>query len=212
MSAVRRSGVLSVVMVALLAPFAWTVACSTSGTDPEMAHDDAATPPAIPRPDTGDPKVVRGWESVLQRGCPACHQSPNASDGILSGQTQSRPGTMAYPANLTPDPDTGLDGWSADAIARAIQQGLDADGYELCTTMPRFADMKDDEAAAIAAYLLYLPTAHHPIPDSVCPPIKGGADEADDGASTDGSDGAALRDADAGANDAADDAGDAADG
>ena len=29
------------------------------------------------------------------------------------------PGTAAYASNLTPDPDTGLDGWTAAAIATA---------------------------------------------------------------------------------------------
>ncbi len=114
-------------------------------------------------------------------------------------------GTMAFGPNLTPDPDTGLDGWSAAAIAAAIRTGVDVDHQQLCATMPRFADMKDDEAAAIAAYLRFLTAAHHAIPDSLCPPLKV-LDAGDDGASKDASDGAA----DGGASDAASDAAGAA--
>ena len=206
MSAMGATRHAALLLAALLAPLAWTAACS-SGDDspPAVADDAAAAPPAIPRPNTNDPKVLRGWESVLKRDCAKCHQSPNAGDSILTG-------TTAYPANLTPDPDTGLDGWSSDSIVRAIRQGVDADGFKLCPTMPHFADMKDDEGAAIAAYLLFLPATHHSIPDSLCPPIKGPHvdDAGDDGPSGDASDGAA--DADAGASDAPDDAGDAADG
>lgn len=158
-------------VAALLALFAWTAACS-SGDDGEPARDDAAAPPAIPRPKTADPIVLRGWESVLQRNCASCHQSPDAGDAILSGQTEPLPGTTVYPPNLTPDPDTGLDGWTADAIVDAMREGIDIDGVQLCTTMPRFVDMKDDEARAIAAYLLFLSAVHHAIPESLCPPIK----------------------------------------
>jgi hypothetical protein len=107
----------------------------------------------------------------------------------MSGQSMPRPGTMAYPPNLTPDPDTGLDGWSAMDIANAMRKGIDNQGFELCNTMPKFTDMKDDEAMAIAAYLQFLTATHHAIPESICPPIKNpphdedaGKDASDDGA------------------------------
>ena len=202
----------AILVAALVALFAWSVACS-SASDGGSAEADAAVPLAIPRPETADPVVVRGWQSVLQRDCASCHQQPDAGDAILGGRTQPLPGTTVYPSNLTPDPDTGLDGWPASAIVNAVRKGVDIDGVELCTTMPRFADMKDDEAAAIAAYLQFLTAVHHAVPESVCPPTKvphGEVDAADDAASPDGADGSA----DAGASDAAvdADASDAADG
>lgn len=200
----------ALLVAALLMLFVWSAACSSEG-DGGAAQADAAVPLAIPRPETADPMVLRGWESVLQRDCASCHQQPDAGDAVLSGRTEPLPGTNAYPPNLTPDPDTGLDGWPASAIVNALRKGVDIDGVELCTAMPRFADMTDDEAAAIAAYLQFLTAVHHAVPESLCPPIKvpqDDVDAADDGASPEGADGSF----DAGAGDAASDASDAADG
>ena len=65
-------------------------------------------------------------------------------------------------------------------------------GVLAAAAIPRFADMKDDEAVAIAVYLQFLTAVHHRIPESACPPLKPQSD--------------------AGPSDAGDDAVDAADG
>lgn len=105
---------------------------------------------------------------VKKRGCADCHQSPNLADGILTGQTDPRPYTKAYPKNLTPDPDTGLDSWTDQNYIDAIRDGIDEEGNELCNAMPKFATMSDDEGKAIAAYLRSLAPVWRPIPESVC--------------------------------------------
>lgn len=123
--------------------------------------------------------VVRGQFYVMERGCPTCHQSANAADGVLSGSTTPRLGTMAYPANLTPDDDTGIGTWTDELLFRAMRSGVDDQDEPLCPPMPHFdgtggdgRPMGDDEAASIVAYLRSLPAVHHEIPDSVCPPLK----------------------------------------
>ena len=194
------------VVAAVLAALLCEAACNVVVVDVPAADADVPPPPPdIPRPDTSDPQVVRGWTAVLQRKCPSCHQAPDAG-GILSGGVDPVIHSTAYGANLTPDPDTGLDGWSTDAIVRAMKQGLDVDGIKLCTAMPKFADMGDEEGKAIAAYLHFLPAVHHPVHESLCPPIKV-PHEADSG--DDAADAAQI---DGGATDAAADALDAADG
>lgn len=129
-------------------------------------------------------QVDRGRQAVADRGCPVCHQS--ADPARLSGQTQARPGTQAYGSNLTADVDTGLGGWPAIEIVRAIKFGTDDDGLPLCPPMPHFGSayvgdainipdgdaMSDDEAYDIAAYLHSLPAVHREVPESTCPPIK----------------------------------------
>ena len=147
--------------------------CSSSGDAPAAAPDaggEAAPLDAsvIPAPASSDPNVQAGYRAVLARGCPTCHQSTDPRDGVLSGSVAPVPGTQTYPRNLTPDPDTGLDAWDAATIARAVRAGIDDQDEALCPTMPKFSDMKDDEANAIAAYLQSLPAVHHDIPDSVC--------------------------------------------
>ena len=124
--------------------------------------------------DGGD-QIPVGRAYVAERGCPACHQSPNAADGILSGQTTARAGTLVYPANLTPDSATGLGDWADLEIIRAMRAGVDNQQLPLCPPMPRFDGsdakepaMTDLEANAIVAYLRSLPAVARAIPASQC--------------------------------------------
>lgn len=152
-------------LIGSAALLAWAIA--SAGCGPESIAGS---------PDGGGGLVAAGLDAVARRGCPACH---DPGDGSLSGQTAPRPGTLAYGANLTPDPDTGIGGWSDEAIARAIRGGLDEQLAPLCPPMPRFAGMADDEVAAITAYLRQLPPVRNgAIPGSVCPPLKGALPDA----------------------------------
>jgi Cytochrome c len=128
--------------------------------------------------DGGD-LVTVGKRFVDQRGCPMCHQSSSAADGVLSGQTTPRPGTLAYGANLTPDHETGIGDWADIAIVRAMRYGFDDEGEPLCPPMPRCDGtdatqslLTDLEASAIVAYLRSLPPVSRAIPESRCPPLK----------------------------------------
>ncbi|HZU85429.1 MAG TPA: c-type cytochrome [Polyangiaceae bacterium] len=128
-------------------------------------------------PDAG-PSAARGQFAVAVRQCGACHQSPNAGEGVLSGQDAPVPGTRSYGSNLTPDPDTGMDAWDAGSIAASVLRSVDGDGRPLCPAMPAYADagMGADEALDIAAYLQSLAPAWHLVPPSACPPLKPAGD------------------------------------
>jgi hypothetical protein len=134
------------------------------------------TSAAAPDDAGNDSAVATGELAISAYGCPQCHQSRDPDAGLLSGQTTPVSGSQAYGSNLTPDPDTGMDAWDAGAIARAILAALDRNGNALCPQMPAYGDagMSADEAAEIALYLQSLPAVWHPVPPSVCPPIKGG--------------------------------------
>jgi hypothetical protein len=181
----------ALVTVALAAGLALASAAACSDdTSLSPVATEAGPPPAIPRPNTDDPTILAGWNAVLRRDCARCHEPPDANAGILSGGIAPVAGTMAWAKNLTPDPDTGLDAWDASTVVRALRTGVDDGDQPLCETMPRFADMGDDEGHAIAVYLQSLTAVHHYVPDSVCPPLKTGdtdaggtdADTADGGA------------------------------
>jgi hypothetical protein len=147
--------------------------------------------------------IARGACAVIKRGCDTCHQSSDPDLGTMSGQTTPRLGTMSYPANLTPDLETGLGLWTNDEIVRAIRVGLDDNDQPLCFIMARFDRMGDDEAYAIAHYLKSLPPVNHPIPASVCPPVKpredAGADASDAGDAGDSGDADSMEGAGGGA-------------
>jgi hypothetical protein len=129
-------------------------------------------------PDLGTEATI-GLEFVQQRGCPGCHQSSNAADGILSGQSTPAPGSTAYGGNLTPDRTTGLGGWADIEIVRAIRYGVDDGEMTLCPAMPRYDGtdpsqpfLTDVEASAIVAYLRAIPPVQRAAPPSMCPPVK----------------------------------------
>jgi hypothetical protein len=118
------------------------------------------------------PLAAIGADFVQQRGCPACHQPASDHKSTLAGSMAAVTGTLAYPANLTPDRTTGIGGWADEQIIRAFRYGVDAGGGELCPTMPRFDTVGDVEANAIVAYLRSLPAVTRAIPMSMCPPVK----------------------------------------
>lgn len=124
-----------------------------------------------------DDPIADGKAFVAQRGCAACHQSPNLADGVLSGQTTPQPNSRAYPANLTPDVATGLGGWADIEIVRAMRFGVDNQNFYLCRPMPHFDGsdpaqpfMTDVEATSIVAYLRSLASVRRTIPPSTCGP------------------------------------------
>jgi mono/diheme cytochrome c family protein len=133
----------------------------------------------FPAADSGTlPLAEQGRLHVAQRKCGACHtESGDPDAGTLAGRLTpypdpNYPDAVVYPANLTPDPDTGIESWSDDDLGRALRTGVDDEGAELCPTMPRQADMTDDEVKAIIAYLRSLPPVHREVPESTCPPLK----------------------------------------
>jgi hypothetical protein len=161
------------VRFASLAILALAVACRVREGDSGGGSTDAAP----------DSPAAMGALAVGAYGCAQCHQPVDPADGVLSGQTIPVPGSQAYGSNLTPDPDTGMDAWEAGAIATAILQAKDHLGNPLCPQMPAYEDagMSEEVAAAIAVYLQGIPAVWHPVPPSVCPPVKGAADAGADG-------------------------------
>ncbi len=121
---------------------------------------------------TSSDPIARGKQTVQSQACATCHQSDNASDGILAGRTQPAAGQKAglklYGPNLTPDPDTGVGGWSDEEIEQALLTGVDDEGQTLCTAMPRFANLSAGEIKDLVAYLRSLPPVHNEVPESVC--------------------------------------------
>ena len=143
-----------------------------------------APEPAIDAKGGTDAAMVRHGKYMVELlGCGACH-----TDGALIGAPRtdrrlagSRIGiaidspldrkfpAVTYPANLTPDPATGLGQWSDTDIARAIRAGTDRHGRRLRAVMPwsGYARISDEDIAAIVAYLKSIPPVVHRVPAKV---------------------------------------------
>ena len=133
-----------------------------------------------------DPALVaRGEYLVTIIDCGGCH-TPGALRGerdprrLLAGSEVgfggSAPmgamtGGVVYPANLTPDRETGLGSWSDQAIVDALRHGRRPDGRILIPVMPwpSYARLTDEDAQAIAAYLRSIPPVRNRVPANVPP-------------------------------------------
>jgi hypothetical protein len=73
------------------------------------------------------------------------------------------------PANLTPDPATGIGNWSVAQIVTMLQSGVDSHGARALAVMPfgAYARLRPEDAEAVAVYLKSLPPVQHRVPENV---------------------------------------------
>ena len=186
---------MKIIYLALFAPI-FLAACATRTVD-EVPYDplqdyeevDAATILDAPMPVPGNfaPEnlfqVEHGGYLVELLGCGSCH-----TDGALEGVPDfdralagsrigiaysnplgtDRPGII-YPANLTPDEETGLGEWSDIEIERAIRAGLGRHSGKQVAAMPwrGYTRLTQEDMAAIVAYLRSIKPVSHKVPDEV---------------------------------------------
>ena len=114
-------------------------------------------------------------------GCADCHspqKTPNDPQwlaGYISGTPgqpfEVGPGYKIYPANLTPDEDTGIGSWTPRQIFNALRQGVDNEGHVLCPPMPwpYYRNMSARDTWAIVAYLKSLTPVSNQVPENMAP-------------------------------------------
>lgn len=126
-------------------------------------------------------RIARGRYVSLICACNDCH-TPGGLYGapdttrLLSGSELGWQGPwgVSYPRNLTPDPETGIASWTEDDIVKAVRTGQRPDGSPLLPPMPwpMYANLNDEDAYALAAYLKSLPPVKHQVPAVVPPDQK----------------------------------------
>jgi hypothetical protein len=94
------------------------------------------------------------------------------TDGLTAW---SGPWGVSVPANLTPDPNTGLRSgvWSEEIFIKAIRTGKHmGTSRDILPPMPWpfYAQLSDEDLKAIWAYLGTLPPINNHVPDPVPPP------------------------------------------
>jgi hypothetical protein len=129
--------------------------------------------------------VERGRYLVGLLGCGSCHTdgalvgTPDMAHllaGSNTGIAYSNPLAVrdpgiVYPANITPDIETGIGSWSVDEIVAMIVGGVDKHSGQTLPVMPwpSYANIVREDAEAMAAYLLSLPPVRHRVPENVRP-------------------------------------------
>lgn len=107
-------------------------------------------------------------------GCGNCH-SPQDANGPIPGKALAGGPPIkeapfdAWPANITPDPETGIGAWSDAEVVRAIREGVDREGRVMGPPMPfwLYRDIADDDAKAMVAYLRTVKPVRNAVPASV---------------------------------------------
>lgn len=107
-----------------------------------------------PRPVAVEPGVTKEYGAYLAQTCTGCHGT-----GLSGGAIPGVPADPPYPANLTPEPTTGLGQWTEADFIRAIRTGQRPDGSTISQAMPwvNFSQMSDVELSALWLYLQSMP-------------------------------------------------------
>ncbi|SLN76850.1 c-type cytochrome [Oceanibacterium hippocampi] len=112
--------------------------------------------------------VARGRYLANAGGCLGCHTN-YAGNGApyAGGRALATPFGTFYSPNLTPDPATGLGGWTADRFVRALTHGRRADGAAYFPVFPftSYARMRPGDAHDIFAYFQSLEPVENSVPD-----------------------------------------------
>jgi mono/diheme cytochrome c family protein len=102
-----------------------------------------------------DPAVLARGELVFNiGGCTNCHTA-KGGQLLAGGDAIASPYGDFYAPNITPDPTTGIGGWSDADFIRAMREGVGPDGRPYYPAFPytSFTRMADEDLIALKAYL-----------------------------------------------------------
>lgn len=131
-------------------------------------------------------QLARGEYLVHIMECAGCHSTGTLRgrrlpDHFLAGSETGfgYPGPAGvgavFPPNLTPDPETGLGGWSEDEVLRALRQGMRPDGRVLSPVMPWPSygqRLTESDARSIVTFLRSIPAVRYRVPANFAPGEK----------------------------------------
>jgi len=103
--------------------------------------------------------VERGKYLVHAGGCISCH-TEDVDDAVplAGGRAMETPFGTFYSPNLTPDPETGIGGWSDDAFVNAFWDGISPDGEHYFPAFPytSYTGASREDLLDMRAYLFSL--------------------------------------------------------
>jgi mono/diheme cytochrome c family protein len=89
-------------------------------------------------------------------GCVSCHtDEKNGGAFLAGGRTLGSPFGTFYTSNITPDPATGIGGWSTGAFVRALTEGVSPGGHPYFPAFPypSYTRAQLDDLVDLKAYL-----------------------------------------------------------
>ena len=135
-------------------------ACSLIAAATGLLLSCSSPPPAAPLAastprEFGRATVAKGAQLAAIGNCVTCHTA-HGGKPFAGGYALKTPFGTVYGTNITPDPQTGIGGWSEAEFARAMREGLDREGRHLYPVFPYdyFTRLTDDDIRALYAYLM----------------------------------------------------------
>ncbi len=128
----------------------------------------------IAGPDTTDKVQWGRYIALNQVECYSCHSKdftkndysvPEKSAGFFGGgnKMMDPAGHEIYTANITSDKETGIGNWSESDFVKAVKYGQVPSGRHLRIPMAPYANLSDNEARAIYAYLKTVPKINNKV-------------------------------------------------
>jgi alcohol dehydrogenase (quinone), cytochrome c subunit len=117
---------------------------------PTRTHTIAATP------DADAALIEAGRYIAVAADCAACHDALGGKP-FAGGLPLKTPIGTVYGANITPDSETGIGGYTLDDFDRAVRHGIGRDGATLYPAMPypSYAKLTDADVIALYAYFMH---------------------------------------------------------
>jgi mono/diheme cytochrome c family protein len=106
--------------------------------------------------DRFSPDLVEQGRYLATAGdCAACHTKPDGGQPYAGGYAIDSPLGAIYASNITPSA-AGIGGYSEGQFAKAVRQGIRADGAHLYPAMPytAYAQLSDADVHALYAYFM----------------------------------------------------------
>jgi mono/diheme cytochrome c family protein len=131
-----------------------------------------------PKPAAADPPsadlIARGKYLTDAGDCMGCHSNPGG-EPFAGGRYLPTPfGPLSTP-NITPDPETGIGGWTDDQFYRVFHEGIGKEGEYLYPAMPFpwLTKVTREDVLAIKAYVDTLKPVHAPkLPNKLAFPFN----------------------------------------
>jgi len=123
-----------------------------------------------PEPDMT--RMLSGHPEAMKLPPPPAATMPWLVAAAVTNTAWAGPWGVSFTANLTPDLETGLGGWSEAEFAQAIKSGRHRGrGRPVLPPMPipAYRNFTDDELAAIFAYLGSVPALKNRVPEPLPP-------------------------------------------
>jgi mono/diheme cytochrome c family protein len=116
-------------------------------------------------------QIERGRYLTIVGDCASCHDDPETKASFAGGRSIETPFGNVVAANITPDRDTGIGGWSDDEFVNSIRRGRSPHNKLLYPAMPypHYANMTKEDALAIRAFLNTVQPVRHEVASDQLP-------------------------------------------